>query len=131
MKTKVLGTCATAPALDDNSARYAYLAVSGLLIVAYVMLELFGGHPLEIRIGEFAFTAPQAAMLLILVHLPFRKAFPRTDLDVLFYGALYIGAAALKLHALEDLAMIADALLGIVLFLAVACFPKRAKRATV
>lgn len=105
-------------------ARIGYLTLSGLLMVAYVFLELFGGRPLEIALGSWTLNAPQAAALLALSRLPFRKVLPRGDVDVVFYGVLYIGAVAIKLHKVEDLAMLLDGALGIALFLAICCIPR-------
>lgn len=123
-------TCGSHPEASGGELtpiRIGYLAGSGLLMVVYVFLELFGGHPLEIALGSWTFVAPQAAALLALSRLPFRKALPRGDIDVVFYGALYIGAVAIKLHEVEDLAMLLDGALGIMLFLAISCAPRRAR----
>lgn len=104
--------------------RIGYLIGSGLLMIAYVFLEIFGGRPLEIAIGSWTLVAPQAAALLALSRLPFHRTLPRGDIDVVFYGVLYIGAVTIKLHAVEDLAMLFDGALGIALFLAICCIPR-------
>lgn len=108
--------------------RIGYLVLSGLVMVAYVWLEIFGGHTLEIAIGSWTFVAPQAVALLALSRLPFRRALPRGDIDVIFYGALYIGAVVIKLHAVEDLSVVLDGALGIALFVAICCAPRLGTR---
>ncbi|MBI2004959.1 hypothetical protein HYS79_02250 [Patescibacteria group bacterium] len=123
MKTR--SSSSPAESNPNEWAHIGFLIVGGLVMVAYVWLELFGGRLLAVAIGDWTFVAPQAALLLILCLCLFRRKSPPGEFDALFYGALYLGAVAVKLHPVEDTNMVIDAAIGIwILIMGIAFLPR-------